>query len=189
MRTEKFKRLMSSEKARDFINNNDYDGLYDYFNNYAIVATDISQLTEFLYKCGINPLLYFNKAVPRYFLIEVEVKTLGFGHSLNIPGRIEEIQGDAFLRTEGIEELYIEEGVKSVEPCLLSSEIRLVYLPGTLKEIYDTFFSEAKNVVFYLNFPYVEFKDKFKHISDGVITSGFNDNTYYFNDDGFWRKY
>lgn len=189
MRTEIFKRLMSSEKAREFINNNDYDGLYDYFNDHATVATDIGQLTEFLYKCGINPLSYFNKAVPRYFLIDVDAKTLGFDHSLNIPGRIEKIQGDAFSGTGGIKELYIEEGVKSVEPCLLWSEIRLVYLPNTLTEIYDTFFAEAENVVFYLNFSYLEFEEKFKHISPEIISSGFDNNTYYFNDDGFWKKY
>lgn len=189
MSIERFKRLMSSEKVRECINNNDYDELYDYFNDYAIAATDIGQLTEFLYKCGINPLSYFNKALPRYFLINVDVKNLGFGHSLNIPGRIEKIQGNAFRRTEGIKELYIEEGVKSVKPCLLWSDIRLVYLPNTLTEIDDTFFAQAGNVVFYLNFSYLEFKEKFKHISPEVITSGFNDNTYYFNDDGFWKKY
>ena len=111
------------------INNNNWDQIYKNLLSDCINSdssfTNIGKFTEIMLECGINPLLYMNY-IPQFFLngstktynFEIpnnikEIRQNAFSHSnilhINIPSSITQINDLAFIASNSIEEINIQD--------------------------------------------------------------------------------
>ena len=165
MDKQKFKELLSSDNARRLINSNDYDELYRWFEGCIKIttrtslATDISQLTKFLYKCGINPLDYFKDYVPDFFMYRLDANTTNIGKEIIIPGNMKSIASYSFSELKNFYNIVVQEGVKVIGSDAFSNiyGLHTLVLPSTLSYIsrsafdgstgFDIFYSGPKSKV------------------------------------------
>lgn len=159
MNKQQFKDFLTSNKAKRLINNNDYTELYWRFSIESAFSSDAGYLTKFLYSVGINPLAYFKKYVPEYFMSGLDANMTNIGKEIIIPGKIERINPYAFSRLRNIKSIVVQEGVKDIEAGAFSyiSGLYTIFLPSTLDFIselafvgstgFDIFYSGPKSKV------------------------------------------
>lgn len=120
------------EKNVDNINNSRFDILYDnaLFTLSGSSTNAVKQLTEVLFKAGINPLLNM-KEVPDYFLFLSEVK------ELEVPDNIEGIGASAFCGCKNLTKISLPKSLKYIDnnAFALCPQLRVINLPNTLEVI------------------------------------------------------
>lgn len=143
------------ENNRDIINSGDIRTLYDHDHLRAlhIFAGTISEITQLMYKIGIDPLNYLYE-IPEYFLMGSKIKTFTIPNhittiyrgafrdcelleSIIIPDKIDTIGLGAFANCKSLKKLKLPESLEVVPKLMCSncSKLSEVDIPSNVSEI------------------------------------------------------
>ena len=142
--------MMISEDTREFLKDNrdiigrgDIRTLYDYAHLRAphIFADTISEVTQLMYKIGVDPLNYLHE-VPECFLIGSKIKTF------TIPDHITTIQENAFRNCELLESIIMPDKIKEIGLAAFANckSLKKLKLPESLEVIYELMCSNCSNL-------------------------------------------
>lgn len=133
------------ERNISCIEQNDFEQLYTIVNKEIYDMKNITDLTETLYKAGIDPLVHMSH-VPDYFLYHSDIDI----DHIKLPTNISKIGEFSFCGMFNLHSADFSSciSVKRLEDCTFTTclELKDVKLPPKLEEIYDRVFSDCRQL-------------------------------------------